>query len=98
MEDAQLRLSDIGEIEKISIDIKKSFIEKLKSFEFSSQISNEIRNEVLDKILHMEVRLNDPDSIQKMYQILYQSPIDIVVENIKENDIDVLLQKIKTAM
>jgi hypothetical protein len=98
MEDARLRTTNQdGNLEN-SEDFKKLFIHKLEEYDSSPHNINKIRSEVLETTLQLETRLNEAESIQKMYQILYNAPLDIIIENIRKNEIDVLVQKLKTAM
>jgi hypothetical protein len=98
MEDARLRTTNQEGTLENSEDFKKLFIHKLEEYDSSPQNINKVRSEVLETTLQLETRLNESESIQKMYQILYNAPIDIILENIRKNKIDDLLQKLKTAM
>lgn len=98
MVDARLRTTNQdGNLEN-SEDFKKLFIHKLEEYDSSPHNINKVRSEVLETTLQLETRLNEAESIQKMYQILYNAPLDIIIENIRKNEIDVLVQKLKTAM
>ncbi len=93
LEDAYKR--ELDQTQEIDTDYRSIFQEKLKEY-FVNRYDEQLWEKISDKIRQIEVRLNDAELVQKFYHVLCKSPMEIILDNLENNDVDVLIQKIKT--
>ncbi|MCO5249553.1 MAG: radical SAM protein [Chitinophagales bacterium] len=94
MEDAKNRGEE--EVEQQKAGNRVLFQQSLNDYFTRNKDNGELKTQVRQTIQQIVDRLEEHERVERFYATLCNTPIEVIIENIQNNDVETLIQKFKT--